>query len=413
MRCLEFLEKHEARPLSSKTFDKLWINSDIFVYYLNNNRHKLPGNDKTVRDVRPVQKEEFRKMQTRCIVSGDIYSRYIFRADLAYDWNINMEQFEKDTQVYKCDHLERSERKNARLEISYTPQPPTTFDGLDPATLAQVMYEYNLEKQAIKTRFDYVPGLHVSTNYTALAHFWLLRQGLNVKDWYFVTDDDGSLKNSVFRAFRKEVADGYANYFLSKIGKEKSRAQSFKEYSHAQEELQRWRDENGLPEKSDFHVGIKLLAEQLKKTKLFDTVTDSLGYKRIVRTDAFVTHPLASHDVGYREIGVLTNLSALDHNELAKLLIQVNNRPTDTFMQQIRRRISLLERPLVTARADKKSYIYANYSPKYAQFLVTILRTYYNFCSGKRLRTGEIVTPAMKLGIADRPYDWKDILYFK
>ncbi|WP_052090577.1 hypothetical protein [Desulfosporosinus sp. HMP52] len=167
MRCLEFLEKHEAKPLSIKTFDKLWINSDIFVYYLNNNRHKFAGDNKAVR------KEDFRKMQTRCIVSGDIHSRYIFRVDLAYDWDITMDQLEKDTQAYKCDHLERSERKNARLEISYTPQSPTTFDKLDLATLAHVTHEYNGEKLAIKTRFDYVPGLHISTNYTALAHFWL------------------------------------------------------------------------------------------------------------------------------------------------------------------------------------------------------------------------------------------------
>lgn len=117
-------------------------------------------------------------MQTRCIVSGDIHSRYIFRADLAYDWDITMEQLEKDTQAYKCDHLERSERKNARLEISYTPQPPTTFDKLNLSTLAQVTHEYSGEKLEINTRFDYVPGLHILTNYTALAHFWLLRQGL-------------------------------------------------------------------------------------------------------------------------------------------------------------------------------------------------------------------------------------------
>lgn len=40
---------------------------------------------------------------------------------------------------------------------------------------------------------------------------------------------------------------------------------------------------------------------------------------------------------------------------------------------------SMLERPLTTARGDKKSYIYANFNPKYAQYMVTILRTYYNF----------------------------------
>jgi len=35
---------------------------------------------------------------------------------------------------------------------------------------------------------------------------------------------------------------------------------------------------------------------------------------------------------------------------------------------------------LFTSRGDGKSYIYANFNPKYAQYATTILRTYYNFC---------------------------------
>ena len=100
-------------------------------------------------------------------------------------------------------------------------------------------------------------------------------------------------------------------------------------------------------------------------------------------------------------------MSGLNNAELAKLIMQVNNRPTDTFMQQIRRRMSLLERPLVTARADKKSYIYANYNPQYAQYHVTILRTYCNFCDGKKDKDGKLVTPAMKLVLLRRPMTGK------
>lgn len=55
-------------------------------------------------------------------------------------------------------------------------------------------------------------------------------------------------------------------------------------------------------------------------------------------------------------------------------------------MQNIRRRLSILERPLVTARGDGKSYIYANFNPKYAQMSVTILRTYYNFCLANKTK---------------------------
>lgn len=80
--------------------------------------------------------------------------------------------------------------------------------------------------------------------------------------------------------------------------------------------------------------------------------------------------------------------------------------------KQIRRRISILERPLVTARNDGKSYIYSNFNPKYAQYAVTILRTYYNFCVTKKFGKKKL-TPAQRLGIADRHYEWKDIIYFR
>ena len=49
-------------------------------------------------------------------------------------------------------------------------------------------------------------------------------------------------------------------------------------------------------------------------------------------------------------------------------------------IQEVRRSISIFERPLVTSWGDWNSCIYANFNPKYALMSVTILRTYYNFC---------------------------------
>lgn len=66
-----------------------------------------------------------------------------------------------------------------------------------------------------------------------------------------------------------------------------------------------------------------------------------------------------------------------------------------------------------TARGIEKSYIYANINLKYAQFAVTILRTYYNFCKEIITPNGKPETPAQKLGITDKVYTIYDILYFK
>ena len=82
------------------------------------------------------------------------------------------------------------------------------------------------------------------------------------------------------------------------------------------------------------------------------------------------------------------------------------------FIQHIRRRLSILERPLTTARGDGKSYIYSNFNPKYAQMALTILRTYYNFCFAFKTKDS-IGTPTQRLGITKRIFNLKDILYMQ
>lgn len=91
----------------------------------------------------------------------------------------------------------------------------------------------------------------------------------------------------------------------------------------------------------------------------------------------------------------------------------MNDKATNAFLQQVRRRTSILERPLVTARGDGKSYIYANFNPGYAQYVVTILRTFYNFCLPFKSWDRVDATPAQRIGIADRRFEIEDILYFK
>jgi hypothetical protein len=93
--------------------------------------------------------------------------------------------------------------------------------------------------------------------------------------------------------------------------------------------------------------------------------------------------------------------------------MHVNNNATSAFLQQIRRRISILERPLTTARGDGKSYIYSNFNPRYAQYAITILRVYYNFCAAYKTRDGWKLSSAQRLGLTEKHFDMNDIVYFK
>lgn len=61
------------------------------IYYLNNVRRKGKGG--LHYDI------EDTKFQTFLVASSELYSRYVFRADIAYDYTITQEQIEAKARV--------------------------------------------------------------------------------------------------------------------------------------------------------------------------------------------------------------------------------------------------------------------------------------------------------------------------
>lgn len=108
----------------------------------------------------------------------------------------------------------------------------------------------------------------------------------------------------------------------------------------------------------------------------------------------------------------------------------------DNFFQILRRRISMVERPLrsVASSNDKtnvendlstentkfeKWNLYGSYNPKYVSMLIEIVRVFNNFIltdeksiKNKKGLDRIPTTPAQKIGFANKPFDIHDILDF-
>lgn len=123
--------------------------------------------------------------------------------------------------------------------------------------------------------------------------------------------------------------------------------------------------------------------------------------------------PLTSTGKGFHLVDCTTDLCSYEPKDITDMVLEVNDNATNAFIQQMRRRLSILERPLMTARGEGKSYIYANFNPKYAQCAMTILRTYFNYCLPFKSTDSKKVTPAQRLGIIDMVFDIKDIIYLR
>ncbi|RBP04243.1 insertion element protein [Rossellomorea aquimaris] len=254
-RCLEFLERHETQPLQNKEFKEMWINTDKLTYHLNNVRKKGMSKSK----YRDLEDSVF---PTHVVVSADVFSRYVFRSDVSYDWDISLDEINEDTIRYKDDHLGIYARKNARFsKNSFYPQPPSAND-------TQTKSEYKNELARIKNRTRYTDGLHVNSTYTTVAHHWMIKNLVHASEWRFVTDEDSSLITAIFRVFAKEFRLSDAHHFLCHTDKTKSRPQSHKEYLETVNELLEWGELNGYKTKSPNELAL-LKLEQLLQNHQF------------------------------------------------------------------------------------------------------------------------------------------------
>jgi len=404
-RCLEFLEKHEQEAFRNRQFDEMYLNTDYLMYYLNNVRKKGKGGIR-------YDNLEDAKLDTYIAATGDVFSRYVLRADVAFDWRFSIENLWETTYTLKEDHLPYYSRMAERYKYSVYPQPPTS---LDKQTEAQVKNEL----EPIERRAQYVDGLHIVSTYTAIAHLWLIKEMVQAKQWRLNIDDDNSLKTAILRVFAREIASGDAHCFVTSIDETKSKPKAYKEWMTYTKEILSWgRNHYGR------NVNLYTAAQKFLEIKLashnFVEWEDIDGVRFRKKNIIPISHPIPTIDEGVRSIYCLTDASGLSIEDLAKVMVNVNQQVLKSFFGQIHRRISIFERPLMTARHDRKSYIYANHNPKYGQYALTILRTYHNFChpwSSGRNKTGgkekTVLTPAQRLGLTNKVFKMKDIIYFK
>ena len=234
--CLEFLEKHETKGFRHKTFNEIWLNTDKMLYNLNNIRRKGKG-------IADTSFMDDSALHTQIVITADVHSRYVFRSDIAYDWDFTVEQLEEDTLLFRDDHMNSFCRKNDRFRLSYYPQEPTKNDD-------QTYVDYETELSKINSRNKLTKGMHINSTYTAIAHYWLIQQMVQSKEWRFVTDDDSSLASAIYRVFSKDIQLYNAHHFVSKIDKNKTAVQKIEEFLEARRFLTSWGASYGYQTKS-------------------------------------------------------------------------------------------------------------------------------------------------------------------
>lgn len=302
---------------------------------------------------------------------------YVLVLQLNFDPDLNAEDIEADAIAIGDYQKPPVFREYARVWLRR--------DYLDPALRSDEI-DQDVDAQNEKTGdSSKAPqsGMKVDLGYLQNAIFFHLRDLLqNVDIVRFSIDRDPGMANACIAAFADKIKNRKIDVFVLKNLKEATMAAKKQIIAATNREIDKEMLRLGNAENPRFN----LLVEKLE------------NFRNSSQENAWFKYPFADMAEPSKSIQNLTDFGDYDIERLAHIYMRLTMRGIDRFFMQVRRRLSLMERPITTANAKKTWHGYSAYSPLVAMQVLSIFRVYYNYA----LAGEDKKTPAMRIGLADR-----------
>lgn len=238
-------------------------------------------------------------------------------------------------------------------------------------------------------------GVQVKSDYSVFGHFLFLQDlCAGAEKVRFFLDRDPGLASACLFAHRDRVQNGTIDVFSVSIGKVMTIEQKKTKKSVAERLVRRYLEAHpGVNEPQAKH-------EILQSVLAPYVVTNSLHHE-------WVKYPFPDMGEPDKIILMHTDPSLYDLAHLARLYGTVSLRGVDKFFMQVRRRLSIFERPIHTSNNQNRTWHgYSGYNPAVGMQLLTLFRIFYNYA----LPGEDKQTPAMRLGLAERPFTLAELL---
>lgn len=365
-----------------------------------------------------VQRKDKRNTQLQSIATACNDSSYVFGIHTNFDSRFDQSDIEKIVHDNDENFLEPSFRKTARfwtltdylraISRSVTRRKPSNEFEIN-STDAEILDKYlrsmvrgNIDESFQMDDFLTIPikGSQIHSEYTALAHFKLMSEKFKFsKKVNHYMDQESGLRAGFMLAYQDDLkdksqkrVDGFYIKFRKGITVDEKRSI----FNAKQSAIKKIVKDSGVQE---IEAIFTLLSNEI------ENFTEIGKWK-----DRWVSHPAPTMGEPDKMVCHLNNLN--QHSDLRKLWIHyfASLSGVDRFFQQLRRMVSILERPIHSQTNEGNNWNgYNPYNPEMVVKLIEIYRVYYNFC-----KIGEDKkTPAQRIGLSKGPNKLEDILYFQ
>ena len=394
-QCLAFAAARERRLLAGMGLPRLYLGSDRQDYVVN-----------------WTQQQDRRNVVLHAVGTADNTTGYVFGVHLNYDPVLDPDGIEQAALAagdyqrqppfrryahcwLRGDYQTRAQSKAAGR---HNPSKANLTAAIA-ATYAEAVQRADVEVAEAPDANQRLPtrGVQIHAEYTLYGHFFFLRQLFGgVDKLRFCLDQDSGMRAACLAAFQPEMKARTADAFYVRIAKELTVNEKRTELAASRARFEATKQAHpGLTDSELQFVLIKSAIAQMA----------TLGQWQ----DRWLTHPLPDMSEPQKAVCYLTDCGDYDADHLARLYQKASLHGIDRFFMQVRRRLSLLERPIATASKSRRMwYGYSAYNPTNIVKLLGIFRVFYNYCAtGKDGKT-----PAMRLGLAKGKVDLENIIYF-
>ncbi len=356
-----------------------------------------------------VRKDK-RNIQLSAIASVDNEHGYGFGVHLHFDPSLDSEAVQAEVEKSGDLGMPYPHRRVARLwlnadherasakSLRTSRRKPGLPTQIDEAYAAALMRD-DIESPDAPSPVERLPeyGMPTHGEYTMSGHFFFLKRLLgNVQKWRFFIDQDPGLRAACLSAFHDEIRGRTAEAFSVRITKDLTVDETRQKYNEAT--MLFVHAELAHPKMKPQEVKLLLIKERLA------CMTPHGKWQ-----DRWLDHPFPTMSEPEKTVASLTNLGDYDEDHKAWLYNKASVHGVDSFFNQVRRRLSLLERPIHSKSNNGRIWNgYSPYNPGNVAKVLDIMRTVHNYIlTGKDGKT-----PAVRLGLAQAPLDYEAIIYF-
>ncbi|MEF1338889.1 hypothetical protein REH81_19225 [Vibrio rotiferianus] len=264
----------------------------------------------------------------------------------------------------------------------------------------------------------------LSLSYSIMAHLTMMKPFYEAfEHTTLYADDDSGFELSITRVLKDLITSGRTFPILVREEKKKSvdlldkserkKAQEdiFAQYEISLESLKNLKGEEYLQESAKLTKELWLAKANSDRPEI----------------SQWLLHPFPRSNRVLQVKPLVNILSDSDHPmwepDSSHGLFEVSTSGVDNHFQLIRRRINMLERPITSATNANRWNGYSAYNPAWAVKLVEIFRVYNNYVhtnfqkldkegKSRQYIAEHETTPAMRLGLVDQTFSYKDILEF-